>query len=279
MPTFTTPGPIETTVEVAGAQVRVNASDRTDTVVLVEPIDPARRKDVRVAEKTKVGFSGGELTVETDVAGDKNGSVAITIDVPAGSSLVASVAYSSVHVDGPLGQCELNLTSGQVRLDRVEALRGNLAAGDVAVGHIAGGAHIEGGSAAVRIGEVEGDVKLLGSSGHVWIGDASADLDLTNSNGGFDVGRAAGNVTAMTGGHGVIRIGRLTRGHAELSNASGNIELGISEGTAVQVEADSKYGSVRDSVSSQDRPDTVTDELTVNAGTRRGDVVIRRAAS
>jgi hypothetical protein len=36
MPAFTTPGPIAATVEVAGAQVRVGASDRTDTVVLVE---------------------------------------------------------------------------------------------------------------------------------------------------------------------------------------------------------------------------------------------------
>jgi hypothetical protein len=36
MPTFATPGPVAATVEVAGAQVRVTASDRTDTVVLVE---------------------------------------------------------------------------------------------------------------------------------------------------------------------------------------------------------------------------------------------------
>ena len=36
MTTFATPGPIAATVEVAGAQVRVTASDRADTVVLVE---------------------------------------------------------------------------------------------------------------------------------------------------------------------------------------------------------------------------------------------------
>jgi hypothetical protein len=41
MPAFTTPGPIAATVEVAGAQVRVVASGRTDTVVLVEPINKA----------------------------------------------------------------------------------------------------------------------------------------------------------------------------------------------------------------------------------------------
>ena len=39
MPAFDTPGPIAATVVVAGAQVRVTASDRTDTVVMVEPVD------------------------------------------------------------------------------------------------------------------------------------------------------------------------------------------------------------------------------------------------
>jgi len=43
MPAFDTPGPIAATVVVAGAQVRVTASDRADTVVLVEPIDEASK--------------------------------------------------------------------------------------------------------------------------------------------------------------------------------------------------------------------------------------------
>ena len=97
MPTFATPGPIAATVQVAGAQVRVTASDRTDTVVLVEPINEASRSDVKVADKTKVEFAGGRLSVKTTVAGDKDGSVAITIDLPTGSSLVAYLAHSGVR--------------------------------------------------------------------------------------------------------------------------------------------------------------------------------------
>ena len=57
MPTFVTPGPIAAAVEVAGAQVRVTASDRADTVVLVEPINNASRSDVKVADKTNVDFA------------------------------------------------------------------------------------------------------------------------------------------------------------------------------------------------------------------------------
>ena len=260
MPAFSTPGPIEATVEVAGAQVRVGASDRTDTVVLVEPINKASRSDVKVAEQTKVDFSGGQLTVKTTVSGSKDGSVAITIDLPAGSSLVASVAHSSVLADGQLGDCELHMASGSVQLARVGALRADIAAGELTVGHVAGRATVEGGTAAVRIG------------------DAAADLDLTNGNGGFDIDRADGSVTATTGA-GAIRVGRLTRGQAELVNGSGNIEIGISEGTAALVDAHSERGTVRNSVPPQDDPDASGNKVTVHARTRHGDIIIHRAAS
>jgi hypothetical protein len=75
MPTFVTPGPIAAAVEVAGAEVRVTASDRTDTVVLVEPINEASRSDVKVANRTKVDFAGSQLSVKTTTPGDKSGSV------------------------------------------------------------------------------------------------------------------------------------------------------------------------------------------------------------
>jgi len=277
MPTFATSGPIAATVEVAGAQVRIGASDRTDTVVLVEPVNKASKSDVKVAEKTTVDFSGGHLSVKTTVAGDKNGSVAISIDLPAGSALVAGVAYSSVRADGPLGDCELRMASGQVQLDRVTALRADVAAGEVAVGHIAGGATIDGAKPAVRITEVEGTVRFSSSAGQIWIGDASADLDLTSGSGGFDVDRADGSVTATTG-NGAIRIGRLTRGQAELMNGAGNIEVGISEGAAARVDANSERGSVHNSVP-QENPGASGNQVTVHARTRHGDIIIERAAS
>jgi hypothetical protein len=276
MPAFATPGPIAATVEVAGAQVRVAASDRTDTVVLVEPIDQASRSDVKVAGRTQVGFADGQLTVKTTTPGDKNGSVAITIDLPAGSSLAAHLAYSSVHADGPLGQCELQLASGQVQLDRIDALQANISAGEVAIGHIAGRASIDGGAFAIRISEVEGTAGITSSGGRAWIGHAAADLELSSSSGAFDIDRADGSVTATTAS-GAIRIGRLTRGQAKLTNGSGNIEIGISEGTAADIDATSERGAVRNSVP-QD-PATSENKVTVHARTRHGDIIVHRAAS
>ena len=278
MPTFVTPGPIAATVEVAGAQVRVTASDRTDTVVLVEPIDKASRSDVKVADKTKVDFADGQLSVKTTVSGDKNGSIVITIDLPVGSSLAAYLAHSSVHVDGPVGQCELHLASGQVQLDLIDALQANIASGEVAIGHIGGRADIDGGAFALRIGEVKGTVGLSSSGGQAWIGHASADLDLSSGSGEFDIDRADGSITATTAS-GAIRIGRLTRGQAKLTNGSGNIEIGISEGTTADIDAHSERGAVRNSVPPPQDPATSDNKVAVHARTRHGDIIIHRAAS
>ena len=279
MPTFDTPGPIAATVVVGGAQVRVTASDRTDTVVLVEPIDKASKTDVKVASKTKVDFAGGQLSVKTTVSGDKNGSVVITIDLPAGSSLIAYLAHSSVHADGSFGECELHMASGRVQLDRISALQANIAAGEVTIGHIAERASVDGGAFAMRISEVKDTVKLSSTgAGQTWIGHASADLDLSSAHGGFDIDRADGSVTAKTA-DGAIRIGRLTRGQAELMNRTGNIEVGISEGTAARVDATSERGSVRSSVPSQENPDTSDNTVTVHARTRYGDIIIQPAAN
>jgi len=278
MTTFATPEPIAATVEVAGARVRVTASDRTDTVVLVEPVNEASRSDAKVASKTKVDFARGQLSVKTTTPGDKSGSVAITIGLPAGSSLAAYLAYSSVQVDGPVSRCELQLASGQVQLDRIDALQANIASGEVAIGHIARRASIDGGGFVMRIGEAKGTVGLSSSGGQAWIGHASADLDLSSASGGFDIDRADGSVSATTAS-GAIRIGRLTRGQAKLISGSGNIEVGISEATAARVDATSERGSVHNSVASQERPATSDALVSVHARTRHGDIIIQRAAS
>ena len=277
MPTFVTPGPIAATVQVAGARVRVTASERADTVVLVEPINPASKSDVRVAGKTKVDFAGGRLSVKTTASGDKNGSVTISIDLPADSSLVAYLAHSSVRAEGSFGDCELHMATGQVHLDRIDALQANIASGEVVIGHIAGPADIDGGAFALRIGEVEGPVGFSSSGGQVWIGHAFADLDLGSGSCAFDIDRADGSVNASTAS-GAIRIGRMTDGRAKLTNGSGDIEVGISESTAASIDINSERGATHNFVSSQAEPGPSDPKVSVHARTRHGDITVQRAA-
>jgi hypothetical protein len=273
MHAFATPRPITATVQVAGARVRVTANERTDTVVRVAPIDPTNRSHVKVADRTRVTFADGRLTVKTTTSGARSGSVDISIDLPAGSSLVSYLANSTVDADGTFGECELHTASSRVQLDRIGALQANIAAGELAIAHVAGRARIDGGAVTVRIGAAGDTVELSKSGGQTWIGHAAADIDLSSGSGGFDIDRADGGVTARTG-DGAIRIGRLARGQATLWNRSGNIEVGIGADTTARVHADSKRGSVRNSVF----PEGSSATLTLDARTRHGDIIIHLAA-
>lgn len=273
MSTFTTSEPITATLTTAGARVRIVASDRTDTVVRVEPVNSANKKNVQVAEKTKVDFSAGVLAVKTTKSGDKNGSVAITIELPVGSRLVVNTAWSDVRAVGSFGDCEVNIASGQVQLDRVAALRCGLGSGGIEVGHVTGDTDIQSSSAGVRIGEAEGAVRYQGATGRIWIGHARSDVDLGSAIGSIDIDRADGGVIAKAANC-PIKIGRVTRGQVELTNAAGGIEVGVSEGSAVRVDARSTKGLVRSSLPSQDDY-----QVTVYARTRRDDIVIHPAVA
>jgi hypothetical protein len=116
------------------------------------------------------------------------------------------------------------------------------------------------------------------SGGRVWIGHALADLELSGSSCTFDIDRADGSVTATTSS-GAIRVGRMTQGRAKLMNGSGNIEVGVGEGAAASIDADSKLGAVHDFVSSQGTAVPSDHKVMVFARTRHGDILIHRAAA
>ena len=61
-------------------------------------------------------------------------------------------------------------------------------------------------------------------------------------------------------------------------NGSGNIEAGISEGTAADIDASSERGSVRNSVPPLEDPATPGNRVAAHARTRHGDITIQRAA-
>src|SRR6266542_7009435 len=93
MPVFDTPEPISVTVELGVGDIRIVASDRTDTIVEVRPSDEAKKSDVTAAEQTRVEYAGGRLLIK----GPKNWrqytfrgggeSIDVQIELPAGSHL------------------------------------------------------------------------------------------------------------------------------------------------------------------------------------------------
>src|SRR4051812_10820431 len=128
MPTFPTPAPIRATVDIIVGDVRIVATDRTDTVVQVRPSDPGAALDVRAAEQTRAEFTDGVLLVKTPKSLKslgilrKTGSVDVEIALPTGSQVSGEAAVAAFHCTGALGDVRLRTAAGDVAVEHAATL-------------------------------------------------------------------------------------------------------------------------------------------------------------
>ncbi|MFI1917898.1 DUF4097 family beta strand repeat-containing protein [Nocardia sp. NPDC020380] len=141
MTAFATPNPIALTVDVLSADVTVIASDRTDTIVHIRPGDAAKTADVRAAEHTQVDFGDNTLTVRTPKSWRThapfggNPTIEVTIEVPTGSRLHATAGMGRVVGAGPLGDCELKVSAGDIVVEQPQgSVTAKTAKGNIRIG-------------------------------------------------------------------------------------------------------------------------------------------------
>jgi DUF4097 and DUF4098 domain-containing protein YvlB len=281
MPTFDTAEPILATVEIAVGDLRMTARDRPDTVVDVRPSDPSHEPDVRAAEQTRVEMTSDGLLVKTPKQRglsvfSKPGSVDVTIDLPTGSRLRADAGVARLQCTGRLAACKAKTGAGEIELENAGPVELNTGAGAISVGVVSGSAEITTGTGRLRLSEIAGPAVVRNANGETWIGAVTGNLQVSSSNGSISIDRADGDVTAKTA-NGSLRIGRVSRGMTTLKTSMGEIEVGIAAGTAARIDALTRLGSVRNSLSATDRPDPADETAEVHARTAFGDIVIRRA--
>ncbi|MFD6620024.1 hypothetical protein ACFWFB_32805, partial [Streptomyces albidoflavus] len=93
MQTFATPAPVLTVLDIPAARVELVAADRADTAVRVLPADAAKSRDTQAAQDITVQYADGVLRIEAPEAKKRllgpSGTVAVTVQVPAGSRVRA----------------------------------------------------------------------------------------------------------------------------------------------------------------------------------------------
>jgi DUF4097 and DUF4098 domain-containing protein YvlB len=284
MPTFPTPEPIEATVEITG-DVRLTASDRTDTDVVVRPRDPSKANDVRAAEEAVVELTGGRLLVKTSrrwrVIGPfgKDPAVEVTIELPTGSTAIVDTAMGDVTTDGELGTSRIKTGLGAVRIDQTDALQAKTGLGDLAVDRIVGDAQLKTGSGDVRVGVIEGTATITNSNGSTRVDDVAGDLQVKAANGSIAVGRARASVTTKTA-CGAIRIDEVGAGDVVAETAAGELAVGVRPGVAAWLDLKTGFGTVSSTLSAEGGAPSATDEtVTVRCRTSAGDITITRAAT
>src|SRR5215469_10368369 len=127
MKRFDTPAPITVTASLVIADLRLIATDRSDTVVDVSPTDSARAADTRAAEQTRVDYLDGQLIIkaprqDTWSLVSKPGSIGVTIELPAGSRLTADSEICALTAKGCLGDCRNQVSVGDIPLAQTGSL-------------------------------------------------------------------------------------------------------------------------------------------------------------
>jgi DUF4097 and DUF4098 domain-containing protein YvlB len=282
MTSFETPHPIVVSIELSHGTVQVIATDRTDTVVAVNPSDMDRREDIEAAQKVVVDHANGILSITTPkprgfavVGWGRSGSVDVTVELPQGSSLRADTGVADFRCHGRLDEVSMKTGVGNVRLDQTGDLRVHSGVGHVAVEVTSGAAEIVT-AGDLTIGNVAGDADIKNRNGKTWISRVDGDVKVRSANGDVMIDDASGDVTVKTA-NGQIRLGRVTRGLVSLETGSGALEIGIKEGTAAWIDATTKFGQVRNMLTPTDRPELPADTVEVRAITAFGDVLITRS--
>ncbi|GAA3281623.1 DUF4097 domain-containing protein [Streptomyces lavendulae] len=278
MPSFDTPEPISVTARVEAGSIQFTAGDRLDTVVEVRPRDPKRDLDVRTADQTQVTYTGGVLTVRTPKSNllGRTGTVDLTVELPTGSRIDTTGAWTQVVGEGRLGEVRVKTSSGDVRLDTTGPLKLTASHGSITVDRIEGTAEITTSSGSLRVGVVDGPAVLKNSHGTTTVGAATGEIRVSGANGDIEIRRAEGPVTATTA-HGTLRVGEVTRGTVQLETSYGAIEVGVREGTAAWLDVNSGHGQVRNSLTASETPGEAEDTVKIRARTRYGNIDVRRA--
>ncbi|MET9801643.1 DUF4097 family beta strand repeat-containing protein [Streptomyces sp. NPDC006368] len=278
MPSFETPEPISAILEFEVGNVRVAASKREDTVVEVLPSNGADEADVRAVQQTKVTYANGSLTIKGPKKRSlfgKPGSIDITVELPTGSRLNSTSPMGDYSCEGPLGECRVKTSFGDILLDEAAGTNLRTGHGDIRVNRAAGNAEIHG-AGRIDIGEIAGTATVKNGNGETVIGEITGDLKANSSNGRITVGVAHASVEAKSA-NGAIRVDEVARGVLQLQTAVGDLEVGIRESTAAWLDVNSGFGTVRNALGTAQGPASSEETVEIHARTGVGDIVIRRA--
>jgi len=281
MPSYDTPEPIVANIEPVVGNVRIIASDRTDTTVEVRPSNESDASDIKAAEETRVEFAGGTLTVKgprmwpLDFS-NKTRSIDVTVELPAGSQLHGSTGLGDLHGTGRLGTIRYKSGVGHLQLDRTGELNLHTATGNIVVEQVEGNVEVSTASGRMHVGAVTGTSVVKNSNGATTIGAAGGSVRARAANGDITVEHAEDGVDAKTA-NGSVRVLDAARGALTLETALGEIEIGVREGTAAWLDVKTRFGRVHNEMDAATAPDDATDKLEARASTSFGDITVHRS--
>lgn len=211
--------------------------------------------------EARVELLGNRLRIESSKSLPLRAApLSVIVTAPTGSHVSSRTGAADVTVTGSAGRIDLNTGTGSVSADRATGeAKVNSGAGTVRLGTMLAGLKAKTGSGDVEVSSVGGSSVLITGTGDVWLGAVQSDVKVRTGSGDLTVADAAA-------------------GEIQLATGSGNIRVGIRQGTLARVDLVSSSGNARSDleVSAEPLGDA---SLTVMGRTGSGTALVTAAAS
>ena len=266
MATHHTPGTARLRVNIAAGTVEITATETTDTVVNIEPLNRAARDVIdSIKERARtLSETEHEVFVETPDHGRRSRwfgdspAFRIEITAPSRSSIEVNSASADITCTGTCGDVTVRSASGDASFPDVEGdVTTKTASGDLSFGRIAGRARIQSVSSDVAIRRALGSTTATTVSGDVKVGDASDSLALKTVSGDIHVGSCGSDVNLHT--------------------VSGDVEIGVRSGARVWMDLQSMSGETSSDLDLSSSRGAGGAEVEIRARSVSGDIRVLRA--
>jgi DUF4097 and DUF4098 domain-containing protein YvlB len=284
--TFQTPGETRLDIRLGAGEVRIETAEVQETTVVLEPLRD-NEASTSAVENARVELrdrgNGHEVVIDVRDRGrgfslSRGAEVLVAVTSPEGTSVESKSGSADIEGHGRFGSVEVETGSGDVEFGEIAGdAHVNAASGDVQLGSIGGAARINTASGDVQIRQIGGEGKINSASGDVIIREVVGELSVNSASGDVLVREAASSVGVNTAS-GDQQIGSVTTGKVTLKSASGDLKIGIREGSTLWVDARSRSGEVTSELPvSELPPDGNGPSVELRANTMSGDITVARA--
>lgn len=252
---FATEEPPRVRLGLGGGRIELETADVAETTIEVDAV----RGDL---DNLKVEQHGRDIVVESRKRFGlmRDNEYSVTIRAPHRTQAEVNVASGSFRATGRLGALEVTTASGFVQADEVEGdVKISSASGDVQLGTVGGKTSLNTASGDVQIAAVGGGGTIRSASGDVQIGEAASRVNLQTASGD-------------------IAINAIAEGSTDVKSASGDVRIGVKQGSRLHVDVRSLSGETTSEVELGDVETGGDGPLVeVKAATMSGDIRIVRA--
>jgi DUF4097 and DUF4098 domain-containing protein YvlB len=278
MRTFETPGATALSVQTGAGHVRVSAEETARTTVELTPLNAAGEESVAEARVEQNG-----RTVVVHLPRARGGlfragpSVGIVITCPHGTSLNVKADSADVRATGTFGDAVVTTGSGDIDVDTVtRAAKLKTGSGAVTAGDVGEALVASTGSGNIDVGHTSRHAFLTVGSGDISVGELGGEAVTKTGSGDVEVGRLDGRLLTKTGS-GSLTVRRARSGVVTARGASGNVDIGIEEGTAAWLDVSTVSGRISQELGEADAPGADQQRVEITAHTVSGNLRVHRS--